>query len=79
MCVNPKNNTDVRGDEKSPSLVKISKKDLKVIFGDDMEFKQDVKAFGKPLKAVGLWNRDHWEYIVVTFQNGVKVKYSFDY
>jgi len=72
----------MRGDEKSPTpfkMIRVSKKDLKVIFGDDMEFKQDVKAFGKPLKAVGLWCRDHWLYITVTFSSGSSKTYQFDF
>jgi hypothetical protein len=56
--------------------VKVSKRDLKTILGDELEL--DIKAFGKVLTARGLWDRDHWEYIVVTFEKGNK-KYVFDF
>jgi hypothetical protein len=56
--------------------VKVSKKDLKTILGD--ELKQDIKAYGKVQSAKGVWNKDHWLYITVTFQKGEK-KYTFDF
>jgi hypothetical protein len=56
--------------------VKVSKKDLKTILGN--ELKQDIKAYGKVQSAKGLWNKDHWEYIIVKFEKGDK-KYTFDF
>jgi hypothetical protein len=56
--------------------VKVSKKDLKTILGD--ELKQDIKVLGKVKNAKGLWHKDHWEYIIVKFAKGEK-KYIFDF
>jgi hypothetical protein len=59
--------------------VNVSLKDLQTIFEDDREFIADSKLHGKPVKALGIWSRDHWELITVQFEDGQIIKYPFTF
>jgi hypothetical protein len=59
--------------------VNVSLSDVKAILGNDEEFKADSKLHGKPVKALGIWSRDHWELITVQFEDGQIIKYPFTF
>jgi hypothetical protein len=57
----------------------MSLKDVVAVLGNDEDFKADNKLHGKPVKAWGIWSRDHWELITVQFEDGQIIKYPFTF